>query len=186
MEAMRTLNILTKLAFFALIAFSLLPLPQFEGKGMEFRASSFPLAPLALLLYWRLRRRGQPYPYLAETLILLPFIIDLFGNAANLYDTLVHYDDVCHFLNWVFLVSGLGLLIAPKVQSRTVLFFLMLGLGSITHTLWEIGEYIGMKSGAGRLFLTYEDTLGDFILSLAGSLLGALLTVALAKKQVRS
>ena len=178
---MRVLNILTKLFFFGLIAFALAGrnLPQFEGKGMEFRAFTFPLAPLAIFLYWRFSRRGQPYPYLAETLILLPFIIDLFGNAANLYDTYVHYDDVCHFLNWVLLVSGLGMLIAPKIQSRLVLFFLMFGLGSITHTLREIGEYIGMKSGAGRLFLTYEDTLGDFILSLAGSFVGAALCAAL-------
>ena len=183
---MRALNTLVKLVFFGLVATSLLPLPQFEGKGMLFRAFFFPLAPLALYLYWRFRRPGQPYPHPAETLILLPFIIDLFGNAANLYDTFVHYDDVCHFLNWIFLVSGLGLLIAPKVQSRTVLFFLMLGLGSITHTLWEIGEYVGMRSGAGRLFLTYEDTIGDFILSLAGSIAGALLSIAFTKKPTRS
>ena len=150
---------------------------------MFFRAVTFPFAPLALFLYWRARRRGQPYPYFAELLILLPFIIDLFGNAANLYDTFVHYDDVCHFLNWVFLIAGLGLLIAPKIQSRTVLFFLLFGLGSITHTLWEIGEYIGMRSGAGRLFLTYEDTIGDFILSLAGSLVGALFIAVFFKRK---
>lgn len=170
---MRALNLLTRLVFAGLIALCFFPLPQLEGKGMVFRAFFFPLIPLGLFVYWRLRRPGRPYPYGAETLLILPFIVDLFGNVARLYDTLTHYDDVCHFLNWAFLTAGLGLVLSPSFAKGRTLFWLLSGLGSLAITFWEIGEYAGMKLGAARLFLTYEDTLLDLTLSTAGGMVGA-------------
>ena len=37
---------------------------------------------------------------------------------------------------------------------------------------WEIGEYLMMRSGASGLDLTYENTIQDLAMSLAGAALG--------------
>ena len=36
-------------------------------------------------------------------LIVAPSVIDMAGNAANLYDTVSWWDDVNHFVNWAIL-----------------------------------------------------------------------------------
>ena len=37
---------------------------------------------------------------------MLPFAIDMFGNFANLYDTIDWWDDVNHLVNWAILSLG--------------------------------------------------------------------------------
>lgn len=174
-------NILVKIFFFGLIVFVLVNrgLPRFEGKGILFRLFTFPLAAFVVPLFWHLKLKRRPYPHLADALILLPFAIDFFGNAANLYDTVWFFDDLAHFGNWLFLVSGVGILLSLFNLNRLHVSALALGIGSVTHMIWEIGEFIGMKLGVSRLFLTYEDTLTDMSLALAGSLLGAFLSATL-------
>ena len=41
-----------------------------------------------------------------------PFLVDVTGNSLDLYDTVVWWDDVNHFVNWLLLLTGLGLLVA--------------------------------------------------------------------------
>jgi len=67
-------------------------------------------------------------------LIVLPFLIDMAGNAANLYDTISWWDDANHFVNWAILVSGFGAVTAPELKTacHDTLGDLTLGLsGSI-------------------------------------------------------
>ena len=60
-------------------------LPQFAGKAMTGRAIGYPLAALAVPAAWWLlgRRRGAAYPFAVDVLVVLPFLIDMAGNAAN-------------------------------------------------------------------------------------------------------
>lgn len=169
------LSILTKISFLGLIVFCIFgqQLAQFSGKGMMLRVSTYSLAIFAVPLLWRFKLRGHPYPHLADAFILLPFVVDLFGNAANLFDTIRIYDDAAHFVNWIFLVSGFGILFSSFNLSRLNIAMLGLGLGSAAAILWEMAEFIVMKTGTTRLFLTYEDTIGDLGLAFAGSFLGA-------------
>lgn len=140
---------------------------------MMLRVSTYPLAAFAVPLFWRFKLRGRPYPHLADAFILFPFVVDLFGNAAGLFDTMRIYDDAAHFVNWIFFVSGFGILLSSFNLSRFNIAMLSLGLGCAIAILWEITEFIAMKTGATRLFLTYQDTIGDLGLAFIGSFLGA-------------
>ncbi len=175
------LSIFTKISFLGLIIFCIVgrELAQFSGKGMMLRVSTYSLAAFAVPLFWHFKLQGHPYPHLADAFILLPFVVDLFGNAANLFDTIRIYDDVAHFVNWIFLVSGFGILLSSFNLSRLNIATLSLGLGCAAAILWEIAEFIALKAGTTHLFLTYEDTIGDLGLAFAGSLLAAFTTAGI-------
>ncbi|HSI98108.1 MAG TPA: hypothetical protein VK926_07065, partial [Gaiellaceae bacterium] len=83
-------------------------LERFEEKGFGWRLLWYPAAVLALPVLWRLLAHRRHYPYLADTLITLPFFVDVMGNVLNLYDTIGWWDDVNHFANWLLLSLGLG------------------------------------------------------------------------------
>lgn len=55
----------------------------------------------------------------------------------------------------------------------------MLGFGAIVDVLWEIGEYTLMRSGASGLELTYENTIQDLAMSLAGAALGSIVVATM-------
>ena len=86
------LDVAVKAALVALLLFAVLrpDLPQFEGKAMAGRALTYPVAAVVVPLGWWLLRRRRPvqYPYALDILLVLPFLIDTAGNAANLYDTI--------------------------------------------------------------------------------------------------
>ena len=85
-------------------------LPQFEGKAMTGRALLYPLSAVIVPVVWWLLSRSRPraYPYALDILLVLPFLIDVAGNAANLYDTIDWWDDANHFVNWALLCVRSG------------------------------------------------------------------------------
>ncbi|MGI8434376.1 MAG: hypothetical protein ACR2LE_06530 [Nocardioidaceae bacterium] len=94
-------------------------LPQFEGKAFGARLVAYPVLMAAVPVGWFLKqRRGRhgltaaAAPWTAFALIMAPFLIDVTGNTANLYDTVDRWDDVNHFVNWWLLCWGLGQLTA--------------------------------------------------------------------------
>ena len=98
-------------------------IPGVAGKGWPERCLGYPLSALVVPILWRLnsRRRSRngthpsPYPHQADALLVTPFVLDLLGNLANLFDTVSWFDDALHFTNWIFLVLALVLLVAPAV-----------------------------------------------------------------------
>jgi len=91
--ALRTIDIALKVALVALLAFGAFSgLQQFEGKAFGGRLIAYPIAVLVLPIAWLLWGRRRPFPYLADILITAPFLIDVVGNAADLYDTLDWWD----------------------------------------------------------------------------------------------
>ncbi len=165
-----------RIALVAALAFSVAfpNLPQFDGKGMAFRAP-FYLLPMAVVpIGWRVRGRRPPYPALADALIVAPFLADTLGNALNFYNSYDSTDDVLHLLNWVLLVGGITLLILRTGVSRLNAWTLGFGIGAIAIIWWEAAEWLVQELGTAGLQLTYSDTIGDLMLSSTGGAIGAL------------
>ena len=108
---------------------------------------------------------------------MLPFLIDTAGNAANLYDTVNHWDDLNHLVNWAILTAGFGQLLVRLPLQRAIAWGLAVGFGAVTAVLWEFGEYYTFIRHSPELRTAYTDTLGDLALGLTGSAIAATLTV---------
>ena len=124
------------------------------------------------------RRRGRPvdYPYTLDILLVLPFLIDTAGNAANLYDTIDWWDDANHFVNWGLLVAAFCQLLIRLPLGRLAGAAIAVGFGAVTAILWEFGEYFAFIRNSPELATAYTDTLGDLALGLAGSVVAAVVT----------
>jgi hypothetical protein len=110
-------------------------------------------------------------------LLVLPFLVDVVGNAANLYDTIDWWDDANHFVNWGILVLAFGQLLVRLPLERWAAAGLAVGFGAVTAVLWEFAEYYTFIRHSSELRTAYTDTLGDLALGLSGSVLAAALTV---------
>ncbi len=158
-------------------------LPQYDGKGIVPRLIFYPtsiwLVPLVWWLVWHRRGRTLPYPHLIDLCVALPFTIDTAGNTANLYDTIDWWDDLMHFVTWVPWVVAAGLVVRERVHLRRLdVFAITLGFGAVTHIVWEVLEYLAfMRNNENELAGAYTDTIGDLVMSLAGSMTGAMLVV---------
>lgn len=178
MRVAPALNVAAKLLLVALLLYAVAnpEMPRFAGKAMGIRAVLYPLATLLVPLGWRLRGRPRPYPHGGDTLLAGPFLVDVGGNVANLYDTVVWFDDAAHAVTWMLLVLGVGQLLLRLRLPPWITAALCIGFGSVTHVLWEILEYLIMISGRTGLHLTYGDTVGDLAASLSGTVLAGLVT----------
>ena len=119
----------------------------------------------------------RDYPYALDILLVLPFLIDVVGNAANLYDSISWWDDLNHFVNWAILTSAFGQLLIRLRLERWVAAGLAVGFGAVTAVLWEFAEYFTFIRNSPELRTAYTDTLGDLALGLSGSVVAAVLMV---------
>ncbi len=152
-------------------------LSQYQGKGIGWRLLLYPLSGLLVPIVYALSRKRRPYPHLIDLFVILPFLIDTAGNAANFYDTLMWWDDVMHFVTWVPWVVAFGLALQlNRKLSRLNVAMLTVGFGATTHVIWELLEYVAfIKDNPNELSSAYTDTMGDLTFSLCGSIFGALL-----------
>ncbi|MET0953521.1 MAG: hypothetical protein ABWX57_09545 [Aeromicrobium sp.] len=152
-------------------------LDQFEGKGFGYRLVVYPLLMLLVPAVWWWRTRdADGMPWGAFALIMAPFLIDVTGNTFDLYDTIESWDNINHFVNWMLLLWGCGLLIArADVQPRWLLIFGITGLGAILAVGWELGEWYTFIRRGTELDGAYEDTLSDELLGTLGALVGAII-----------
>lgn len=162
-------------------------LERFEDKGFGWRLLWYPAMILALPVAWRLLGRGRPFPYVADVLITIPFLVDIMGNVLNLYDTIDWWDDVNHFANWLFLSLGVGVLLLQTGLQPLVLAGLILAFGSTSAILWELGEYLTfIRTNEDEFATAYTDTLGDLSLDLLGSAIAACTILLVARRERRA
>ena len=154
---------------------------QFAGKGMAFRAPFYALPMGIVPLVWRLRGSHGTYPWLVDILVFAPFLVDTLGNVFNFYNNYDRTDDVLHFLNWVLLMGGITVGFGRTKLSKLNAWALGWGFGGLAIIWWEVAEFIVQKLGTSGLALTYEDTIGDLVLSSTGGAIGALLAVTFAR-----
>ena len=151
------------------------PIDRFEGKAFGARLLAYPLMMLVAPALWWLvvgrRERGVAVPYGAFALVMVPFLIDVTGNSLDLYDSIEWWDDANHFVNWFFLLAGIGLLIigpgSPRGTLETILH--IGGLGAMLAIAWELGEYWTFIRHGTELDTAYTDTLGDETLGTLGA-----------------
>lgn len=178
------LNIGLKGLFVGLLAFGAFSgLDQFDGKAFGWRLILYPIAALIVPVAWQLRGSPQPYPYAADMLLVAPFLVDVVGNALDLYDSIVWWDDLNHLVNWALLCGALGAVLLRTTLRPLVLFAVIAGFGAAAAILWEIAEYFAFIRGGSELATAYTDTLGDEILGLTGGALAALTVAVVARRR---
>jgi hypothetical protein len=182
------LDVGLKLALVGLLVFAVArpDLPQFHGKSMAGRAIAYPLAALVVPVAWWLaqRRRRTTYPVAVDVLFVLPFLIDMAGNAANLYDSISWWDDVNHLVNWAILAGAFGVLLLRTRLPAWPIFGLCVGFGAVTAIIWELLEYVTFIRHSSELETAYHDTLGDLTLGLTGSTCAPLATAVVARRRM--
>ena len=92
-------DVAVKVATIGLLAWAVLnpDLPQLSGKAFTARAVVYPIALVVLPIgWWLLGRARMAFPVVADILLGLPFLIDVAGNALDLYDTIAWWDDANH------------------------------------------------------------------------------------------
>ena len=88
------INLAVKAVLIGLLVFGAFSgLQQFEGKGYLWRLATYPIAALVVPVAWRILGQRPLYPYATDLLLTLPFLVDTAGNALDLYDTIVWWDD---------------------------------------------------------------------------------------------
>jgi hypothetical protein len=172
-----------KVALLALVLFALTHLgwDRFADKAMVARAVLYPAAAAVLPVAWLARGRRWPYPAVADALLVTPFVVDLAGNALDLYDRVAWFDDACHFVNWAVLVGAFGVLLVRRRLGWWVTFGLCVGFGATTAVLWEIGEYGAFVLKTPESVTAYRDTIGDLALGLTGSVVAGAVTASVAR-----
>ncbi len=178
--ATRWINYGVKAALFASFAVAIGLAPDtVDGKAMGFRAPLF-LASAVLVPIIARARHWSPYPHTADALLAAPFLVDTLGNLFGIYDDFPQTDDVLHALNWILLVGAFHAFRFRNVTDRRDAVLLGYGFGAITIVWWEIMEWAVSEDGfggAGGLALTYEDTIGDLLLSSTGGLIGSIIAL---------
>ncbi|MBC2935164.1 hypothetical protein [Nocardioides sp. zg-1228] len=146
-----------------------------EGKAPGTRAVTYPLlAFLVPLVYW-LRRPAGPYPWLADLMVTVPAFSDILGNRLDLYDQVVWFDDLVHFVNTGLLGAAAvifsGAVEAPLRRRLEVSVSVAMTLG----VAWEVWEYLAFVTRSGEAGTAYADTVGDLTLDWMGAVLAAVL-----------
>jgi hypothetical protein len=171
-----------KAALFVLLLTALIwpDLSGIKGKASTARLVVYPLGAMVLPLWWwaygRTRSKlHRTFPWTADLLITLPWLIDLIGNRLNLFDSVSWWDDAMHFVLWGFLTAGVLLAFAPHLLSRGLTAFVALGFGATAAVVWEVGEYYAFIRHSDELQTAYTDTLGDLALGTLGALVAGLI-----------
>jgi len=126
-------------------------LERFAGKAFGWRLVGYSIAALIVPAIWAARGRRSAYPFAADILFVLPFLIDTVGNALDLYDMVDWWDDANHFVNWALLSGALGAALARTQIRGAELLGLVVGFGGVTAILWDIGEYFAFIRHSSEL-----------------------------------
>jgi hypothetical protein len=178
------IDVAIKLATVALLAWAVASpdLPQFQGKAFTGRALAYPVALLVVpAAWWLFARRSIQFPVVPDILIGLPFLIDVLGNALNLYDTIDAWDDLNHLVNWFLHTAAIGLLLRYGSWGFWTRVALALCWAVTTAVLWEFAEFATFVQDSPEAATAYADTLGDLALGMTGGLVAGMLTARLSR-----
>lgn len=176
------ITVTVKVATVGLLAWALLnpDLAQFQGKAFAGRAIAYPIALLVIPAgWWLLGRSRIRFPFGVDILFGLPFLIDVAGNALNLYDTIGWWDDANHLVNWALHTGAIGLLLRLGAWGSATRVALAFAYAVTSAVLWEFAEFITFVPNSPEAVTAYEDTLLDIALGMVGGLAAAFVTARL-------
>ncbi|MDN5743565.1 MAG: hypothetical protein L0H31_00420 [Nocardioidaceae bacterium] len=151
-----------------------------RDKAAEARAIGYPLVSFTIPAIWLLAwKERASFPWLPDLMVTLTCFTDILGNRMNLYDTIVWFDDLMHFLNTGLLAGAVILLTLHHSTSRIRVVERALAVGATGAIAWEIAEYYAFISGGTERTFAYTDTLSDLTLGVLGSFAIALIIHAL-------
>lgn len=173
-------NLALKALLVVLIAVALVfgDADRFNDKAMSARAVAYPLLCAVPAALWWLANRRRPvvYPHAADALVTLAFVVDLAGNALDLFDRYDWFDDAAHFTNWALLGAALSIVLRPG-RARWETVWMATGAGAALAIGWELAEYSSFVLKVEQVSI-YRDTLGDLCLGTLGAFVASLLVVA--------
>lgn len=184
-------NVMLKITLLILVIHALLfnELTQYRAKAFGIRIVAYPILATASFIVYQLvlRNKKLPYPILIDLCLTIVVVADFAGNTLNLYDSIAWWDDAMHFLITIpWAVAG-GALLTQRYADISLRFLLTLGYGAVTHVLWEIFEYLSfVRSNSNEYSSAYKDTVGDLVMSLGGTFIGALVVAFLVKSLPKS
>jgi hypothetical protein len=175
-------DVVVKVATVGLLAWAVLnpDLPQFTGKAFTGRALAYPVALVVVPVGWWLFGRSRiAYPVGADILLGLPFLIDVAGNALDLYDTIEWWDDANHLVNWALHTSAVALLLRAGSWGYRTRVALAFCWAVTTAVLWEFAEYVTFVPSSPEAATAYADTLLDIALGMVGGGIAAVVVCRL-------
>ncbi len=188
MRAYRALDLIAKLALFALLGYGLVS-PDLVGNKAHAstgRLVLYPIAVLVLPIGWLIwsrvgaaRRLRRPrFPWAGDLLITLPWLLDTVGNRFGLFESIGWWDKMMHGLNWLLLTAGVLVIWRPGRRiGAGVVIMVALGFGATAALVWELLEYFSFNRFSNIPVAIYADTLGDLSFGTLGSLLAGLVVV---------
>ncbi|MBA8795868.1 hypothetical protein FHX74_003509 [Friedmanniella endophytica] len=147
------------------------------------RLVAYPVGVLVLPLGWLLltavrrarHRPGPAFPWPADLLTSLPWLLDTIGNRFGLFERVSWWDELMHALNWLLLTAGvLALWRTARRATAGVVVVVALGFGCPAALVWELMEWASFNRYSSLPAAVYADTLGDLVMGTLGSLLAAL------------
>jgi hypothetical protein len=181
-------DVAIKVATVGLLAWAILnpDLPQFTGKAFTARAVVYPIGLVVLPIGWSLFGRSRmAFPVVADILLGLPFLIDVAGNALDLYDTIEWWDDANHLVNWALHTAAVALLLRVGPWGYRTRVALAFCWAVTTAALWELAEFVTFVPGSPEAATAYADTLLDLALGMLGGLIAALLVSRVPRSVIR-
>ena len=187
MHAVRIAAILIKGGLLLLLVSALIwpDLSGIKEKAAAARFVVYPLGGLAVPLWWLCFRRQRPFPWAADVLVTLPWLLDLLGNRFDLFDSVAWWDDLMHFINWALLTAGVLVAWRPRrAVGPGLLLMVALGFGTTAAVLWELGEYAAFVRNSPEYATAYPDTLGDLTLGTAGAVVAGGVLAGLSRRSL--
>lgn len=173
----KTANVTAKAVLVLLLALALLYPDQgnLRDKAAGMRAVGYPIVAFTVpALWWTLWRDRMSFPWLPDLLITVTCFTDILGNRMDLYDTVVWFDDMMHFVNTGLLAAAFILLTLPRSSGMGRVLERALAFGATAAIAWEVAEYFAFISRSTQREFAYADTLGDLALGAAGAVVAAI------------
>lgn len=172
----RSLNVTAKGGLLLLLALAMSnpEVGNMEGKAAGLRAIAYPMLAFTVpFLWWHLWRDRASFPWGADLLVTLTCFTDILGNRLDLYDSVVWFDDLMHYVNTGVLAAAVILLTMHRSSTFGAILERALAFGVTAAVAWEIGEYFAFISGSSERHHAYADTLGDLGLGTLGAVTAA-------------